>query len=133
MIYFIYKLGLSGWTLVAFLLAYIVAIGFSIIAHEFAHAFVATKFGDPTPKAMKRLSFNPANHFDLWGIFSFLLVGFGWAKPVVVNPLNFRNYNRGRRWVAVAGIITNLILAIFFSAFYFFFTDALIASGNLFN
>ena len=132
MIYYIYKLGLSGWTLIAFLFAYIIAIGFSIIAHEFSHAYVATKFGDPTPKAFKRLSFNPLNHFDIWGIFSFLLVGFGWAKPVPINPLNFRNYNRGRRWVSVSGVITNLILAIFFSAFYYFFYGYLMSTGNLF-
>lgn len=132
MIYYIYKLGLSGWTLVAFWLAYILAIYFAIVLHEISHAFVATKLGDPTPKMSKRLSFNPVNHFDLWGIFCFLIVGFGWAKPVPVNPLNFRNYNRGRRLVAISGVITNLILAIFFSAFYYFFYETLVTSGNLF-
>lgn len=132
MLYFIFTLGLSGWTLFAFLMAYLVAITFSIIAHEFSHAFVAYKFGDPTPKQFKRLSFNPINHFDMMGIFCFLIVGFGWAKPVPVNPLNFRQYNKGRRWVSLAGILTNLVLAIFFSAFYFFFSSKLINGGNLF-
>lgn len=132
MLYFVFTLGLSGWTLFAFLMAYFVAITFSIVAHEFSHAFVAYKFGDPTPKLFKRLSFNPINHFDMLGILSFLLVGFGWAKPVPVNPLNFRNYNRGRRWVSLAGILTNFVLAIFFSAFYFFFSAKLLVGGNLF-
>ena len=132
MIYFIYRLGLSGWELVAFLLAYVFAICMSVVLHEFSHAFVAYKLGDPTPKVMKRVSLNPANHIDPFGALSFLLVGFGWAKPVVVNPLNFRNYNRGRRLVSLAGVTTNLILGIFFSAFYFFFSDKLIANGNIF-
>lgn len=132
MIYYIFSLGITGWNLIAFLLAYIVAISFAITAHEYSHAFMAYKFGDPTPKLTKRLSLNPLNHFDIWGILCFALVGFGWAKPVMINPMNFRNYNKGRRWVSVIGILTNLVLAIFFSAFYFFFFDKLIALGNMF-
>ena len=132
MIYYIYSLGLSGWDLVALLLAYVIAIMVAIIAHEYSHALMAYKFGDPTPKLTKRLSFNPARHFDLAGILCFALVGFGWAKPVLINPLNFRNYNKGRRWVSVIGILTNLVLAIFFSAFYFFFFADLLAVGNMF-
>lgn len=132
MIYYIFTLGLSGWDLVAFLLAYVIAITFAITAHEYSHALMAYKFGDPTPKLMKRLSLNPANHFDTWGVLCFLLVGFGWAKPVQINPLNFRNYNKGRRWVSIIGIPTNLVLAIFFSGFYYFFFGKLLAIGNTF-
>lgn len=132
MIFFIFALGISGWSLAAFALAYILAIALSMSLHEFSHAIVAYKMGDPTPKAQKRLSLNPLNHIDTWGIISFLLIGFGWAKPVQVNPLNFRNYNRGRRLVALSGVTTNLILGIIFSAFYYFFGDGLIASSNIF-
>lgn len=132
MIYYIFNLGITGWNLIAFLLAYVIAICFAITAHEYSHALMAYKFGDPTPKLTNRLSLNPINHFDMWGILCFLLVGFGWAKPVMINPLNFRNYNKGRRWVSVIGILTNLVLAIFFSAFYFFFFDKLIGMGNMF-
>ncbi len=132
MIYFIFTLGLSGWNLIAFLVAYVIAICFSILAHEYSHALVAYKFGDPTPKLLKRLSLNPLNHFDMWGIISFLVIGFGWAKPVPVNPNNFRNYNRGRRWVSLSGILTNLIFAFVFSAFYYFFFDKLLSMGNVF-
>lgn len=132
MIYYIYSLGLSGWNFVSFLLAYVLAITFAITAHEYSHALMAYKFGDPTPKLTKRLSLNPFRHFDLMGVLCFALVGFGWAKPVMINPLNFRNYNKGRRWVSIIGILTNLVLAIFFSAFYYFFFDKLIATGNMF-
>ena len=132
MLYFLYKLNISGWELAALISAYIVAIAFAIVAHEFSHAFVALKCGDPTAKQMKRVSLNPFNHFDILGILSFLFIGFGWAKPVPVNPLNFRNYNKGRRLVAVSGVITNFVLAVFFSAFYFFFSSNLIANGNVF-
>lgn len=132
MLYFILRSGLTGWELVALVLAYIIAITISIVMHEFSHAFVAYKLGDKTAKEQKRVSLNPFNHFDIFGILSFFIVGFGWAKPVPVNPLNFRNYNRGRRLVSLAGVGANLILAIIFSAFYFFFTDKFIASGNMF-
>lgn len=132
MIYYIFTLGLSGWSLVALALAYVIAIVFAIVAHEFSHAFVATKFGDPTPKLAGRLSLNPARHFDMWGILSFLLVGFGWAKPVPINPLMFRNYKRGMRLTSLAGIGTNLLFAIFFSAFYYFFGGSLLGASNVF-
>lgn len=132
MIYFIYTLGISGWTLVAFLLAYVLAIVVAIVTHEYSHAYVATKFGDPTPKLAGRLTLNPVKHFDMWGVLCFIMIGFGWAKPVPINPLAFRNYKKGTRLTALSGIITNLVLAIFFSAFYYFFGGALIGSSNMF-
>lgn len=79
--------------------------------HEFAHAFIAVKCGDPTPRLMGRLSFNPLAHFDLIGLACFVLTGFGWAKPVVVNPSNFRHYKRDSVFVSVAGVVANFILA----------------------
>lgn len=82
--------------------------------HEFAHAFAAKMNGDDTAKMMGRYTLNPFKHFDILGLASFMLVGFGWAKPVPVNPYNYRNYKAGSIWVAVAGVIANYILAFLF-------------------
>lgn len=79
--------------------------------HEFAHAYAAVKNGDYTPKLMGRYTLNPLAHFDLVGLCCFALVGFGWAKPVPVNPSNFNNYKKGCIWVAIAGVLANFILA----------------------
>ncbi len=79
--------------------------------HEFAHAFVAVKYGDITPKINNRYTLNPFAHFDALGLICFCLAGFGWAKPVPVNPYNFKNYKWGCFWVAIAGVIANYLLA----------------------
>lgn len=79
--------------------------------HEFAHAFSAVKSGDDTPKLMGRYSLNPLRHFDPLGLVCMVLVGFGWAKPVVVNPDNFKHRTLDSLWVAVSGVLTNLITA----------------------
>lgn len=79
--------------------------------HEFAHAFVAYRCGDPTAKMCHRLSLNPFRHFDLVGLIMFALVGFGWAKPVPINPTNFRHYRRGIILTSIAGIVMNIIAA----------------------
>lgn len=77
------------------LIASFLAVVVVLTLHEFAHAFVAYKCGDPTPKWNRRLTLNPARHFDLMGLIFFTLVGFGWAKPVPVNPDNFKKYRLG--------------------------------------
>lgn len=92
--------------------------GFSIIAlalpiHEFAHAWMATRLGDPTPRMQGRLTLNPAAHVDPVGAVLILLFGFGWARPVQWNPGYIRiNQRLGRIMVAFAGPLSNLILAI---------------------
>lgn len=96
--------------LVARFAAVIVIITF----HEFAHAFVAYKCGDPTAKFAGRMTLNPMKHFDPLGIVSFVLVGFGWASPVPVNPYNFKNYRSGCFWTSAAGVITNYLMAFLF-------------------
>ncbi len=96
------------------MLARFVAVVAVITFHEFAHAFVAYKCGDPTAKFEGRMTLNPAKHFDLLGIFAFVFVGFGWAKPVPVNPNNFKDYRKGSFWTAAAGIITNYAMAFVF-------------------
>ncbi|MDD4110284.1 MAG: site-2 protease family protein [Clostridia bacterium] len=106
--------GLTGIEILIFVLAYFIAITFCLMAHELSHAFVAYKCGDDTPKRTGRLSLNPLNHFDLIGTLSFFIIGFGWAKPVQINPLKFRNYKKNMAFVSLAGILTNLILAFLF-------------------
>ena len=79
--------------------------------HEFAHGFAAVKCGDFTPKLYKRYTLNPFAHFDIYGLLCFLFVHFGWAKPMPVNPNNFKNYKLGCFWTSIAGVLANLLLA----------------------
>lgn len=132
MLYFILALNLSGWDILTAVLGYLCAMAVGIVFHEVAHAFVAHKCGDDTAKLMGRVSFNPFAHLDPMGMLMFLFVGFGWAKPVPVNELNFRNFKRGQRLVSMAGIVTNLVLAFIFSGLYYFFFPYLISHSNLF-
>lgn len=82
--------------------------------HEFAHAFVANRLGDPTAKQMGRLSLNPLVHLDLLGTAMLFIANIGWAKPVPVNPIAFRNPKRDLLWVSLAGPGSNLLLAFIF-------------------
>ena len=78
----------------------------SLTLHEFAHSLTAYKMGDPTPKLMGRLTLNPFKHLSLGGFLMFVLLGIGWAKPVPINPLNFKRYRKGIRLVSISGILT---------------------------
>ncbi len=84
----------------------------SLILHECAHGYVALKCGDPTAKMLGRLSLNPARHLHPLGTLCMFLFGFGWAKPVPVNPRNFRDYRRDDFLVSIAGITVNLTIFI---------------------
>ncbi len=86
-----------------------------IAVHEFSHAFVADWLGDPTPRAMGRVSLNPARHLDSTGTILLLVGGFGWGKPVQFNPYRMRNAKRGTTLVAAAGPVSNLLLAVVFA------------------
>ena len=101
----------TGIEFIIFFLAYLIVVIMSLTLHEFAHAFVAYKNGDSTPKMQGRISLNPLKHIDLIGIICCAFFGFGWAKPVEINPSNFRNVKKGTAWTSVAGVIVNLILA----------------------
>ncbi len=83
----------------------------TIVAHELAHGTVALWMGDPTAKNAGRLTLNPLKHLDPIGALSMLLFRFGWAKPVPINPLRFRNRKLGMILVSAAGAFTNLLLA----------------------
>ena len=95
------------------LLASLIAVVVVLTLHEFAHAFVAYKCGDPTAKFSGRMTLNPMKHFDPIGIFLFVFARFGWAKPVPINPNNFRNRKWGSFWTSAAGILVNYLTAFF--------------------
>lgn len=90
---------------------YLIGIVFALTIHEFAHAWAAVKSGDDTPRLMGRLSLNPASHIDMLGGLMFILVGFGWGKPVVYNPLRLR-HRRQELYIALAGPAINLLAAL---------------------
>lgn len=96
-------------------LAFLFAIVFALVLHEVAHGLVALWNGDTTAKMYGRLSLNPLKHFDIFGLLMMLLVGFGWAKPVPVDPRNFKKYKTGCVTVSIAGILTNILLAFIFA------------------
>ena len=100
------------------IIASFIAVAVVLSLHEFAHAFVAYKCGDVTPKLNGRLTINPIAHFDLLGLLMFTFAGFGWAKPVPINPYNFRHYKRGLGFTAVAGVVMNYITAFLFYPVY---------------
>lgn len=84
----------------------------ALTLHEVAHGYVAYRLGDPTARALGRLSLNPLKHLDPLGTIAFFFIKFGWAKPVPVNPRYFKNPKRDMLWVALAGPATNLTLAV---------------------
>ena len=93
------------------LLASIVVVFIALPLHECAHGLVAKKLGDPTASNMGRLTLNPLAHFDPIGTTALILVGFGWAKPVPVNPYYFKNRKNGMALTALAGPLSNLLMA----------------------
>lgn len=103
----------------------------AITFHEFAHAWVADKLGDDTPRRQGRLNLNPLSHLDPIGVILLLTAGFGWGKPVQINPNNFNRtvtLRKGNALVSIAGPIMNFILAIIFSVI----CGLLLAFGNEF-
>ncbi|GAB7386210.1 site-2 protease family protein [Bacillaceae bacterium] len=98
------------------LLYRIVAFVIAFSVHEWAHAYVAYRLGDPTAKGEGRLTLNPLPHIDPLGLLMILFGPFGWAKPVPVNPFHFRGNRRlGMVYVAAAGPLTNFILGLLFA------------------
>ena len=97
---------------------YAVAIVLSLVLHECAHALMAYRCGDPTAKYFGRLTLNPLKHLDPIGTLCLVFLGFGWAKPVPVNPRNYRNGTRDDFLVSIAGIVTNFTLYLAFTILY---------------
>lgn len=95
------------------------ALLIAISMHEYAHAYVSYKLGDDTAKNMGRLSINPFVHLDLFGTIFLVLFGFGWAKPVGINPNKFKNRKTGMLLSAIAGPVMNILVA-FVAAFIYY-------------
>jgi Zn-dependent protease len=93
------------------LLLQIPALLLAVTVHELAHGLVADRLGDPTARLNGRLTLNPLPHIDPLGALAFILVGFGWAKPVPVNAYNLRHPVRDMAWIAAAGPLSNFALA----------------------
>jgi Zn-dependent protease len=83
--------------------------------HEFAHAWVSDRLGDPTPRRQGRVTINPMAHIDWIGFIALLLVGFGWGKPVQIDPSYYKHRRRDEFLVAIAGVTMNLIIAVILS------------------
>jgi len=101
----------------------------ALSAHEAAHGWVANRCGDPTAKLMGRITLNPLKHIDPVGFLCMLFAGFGWAKPVPVDPLLFRNYRKDDLRVSLAGITANLLL--FIISFAILMSASTIAYANV--
>lgn len=93
----------------------------SVVIHEVSHGYTAQMFGDPTPRLQGRLTLNPIKHLDILGslvvpFLTFIAGGviFGWAKPVEINPYNMANPKKGELFTALAGPVSNLVLALVF-------------------
>ncbi len=95
-----------------YILSTLVVVFLTLPIHEFAHGFAAVKLGDNTPRWQGRLTLNPFAHIDYMGSLAILLFGFGWAKPVGVNPRNFKNSKIGMAIVAFAGPLSNIIMSL---------------------
>jgi Zn-dependent protease len=102
------------------------ALMIAVILHEYAHGWVAEKMGDPTARLAGRLTLNPIPHIDPFGTILlpalFIILGspviFGWAKPVPINPMNFRDLRKGTFLVSIAGVTMNVFLALLFGLLY---------------
>lgn len=90
-----------------------IILGLSL--HEFAHAWMSDRLGDSTPRRQGRLTINPAAHIDWLGFIALLLVGFGWGKPVMIDPSYYKHRRRDEFLVAIAGVTMNLIIAVILS------------------
>lgn len=105
------------------------AILIAITFHEYAHGKMASLLGDPTPARTGRLSLNPLKHLDFFGTLMLLVVGFGWAKPVQINPMYFKDRRKGMVYTSLAGPIMNLTLAyLAIFSFHFFRPSGMIFS-----
>lgn len=110
--------GYSGIELFILLFARVFVVFCVLPLHEFAHAYVATKLGDQTARLSGRLTISPFAHLDAIGAIMIFLVGFGYAKPVPVNPHNFKDPKKGMAITAIAGPLSNIIMAIVFMFLY---------------
>jgi len=101
-----FSLSVSG------IISRVITLIIALTVHEFSHAYVADRFGDDTPRSLGRLTLNPIKHLDVIGSLMLIIMGFGWAKPVPVNPGKLRQHSRSAlMWVSLAGPVSNLMMA----------------------
>lgn len=118
--------GASGIEIAILFLARLFVVFCTLPVHEYAHAFVGDKLGDKTARLSGRLTLNPMAHIDILGAIMILFVGFGYAKPVPVNPRNFKNPKKGMALTALAGPFSNILMAVVFM----FLSNVLSLFGN---
>lgn len=119
------------WSKVTDALILIIPALLCITFHELCHGLVAYKLGDNTAKNAGRLTLNPIKHIDILGLIMIIIFKFGWAKPVPVNMNNFKNPKRGMAVTALAGPVSNIVLAAFVMLIYGFFYNALASGGTV--
>lgn len=102
----------------------------AIIIHELAHGYAALSQGDPTAKMAGRLTLNPVAHFNLLGFLMMMTVGIGWARPVPINPYNFKKYKKGCFIVSIAGVLANFILVLITAILYVLFIKFVVGTIN---
>ena len=107
------------------------ALLIALTIHEYAHARVAVWMGDDTPKVMGRLSLNPIVHLDPFGLIMLWLFKFGWAKPVPINPNNFKNWRKGTILVSLAGPGANVMMAFLAAIIYGILAKLQLLSGSV--
>ncbi len=128
----IFRGNMSFGEVIAYILAMLVIIFLVLPFHEWAHAFTAYKLGDTSIKYRGRLSFNPLAHIDVAGSIFLLCFGFGWAKPVPIDPRNFKNEKTGMAVTALMGPVANLVAA-FAGALIYYAILAFLPMSSLYN
>ena len=111
MLYDLINHNIDFTTFILYVISALIVILITLPIHEWAHGFAATKLGDPTPRYQGRLTLNPLAHIDYIGSLMIFLFGFGWAKPVQVNPRYFKNPKRDMAITAFAGPLSNIVVA----------------------
>lgn len=114
----------------------VVSVMLCLTIHETCHGLAALSLGDPTAKSMNRLSLNPLRHIDWLGLLMMFTMGFGWAKPVPVDPRYFKNPKKGMALTALAGPVSNFMLAfslILFSKAIYLYADYTLVWDVIFN
>ena len=134
MLFTIFSLGLTPQEIVINLCIYLAALLFSFSVHEYMHAWTAYKCGDDTAKMLGRLNLRPTSHIDPMGFAAMMLMGFGWAKPVPINPnkmTRFKKRETSVRFVSLAGVASNFVIA-FAANLILIIAEVLIRRGGVF-
>lgn len=118
------------WSFITDTLLAVIPALICITLHELSHGVVACWLGDDTAKRMGRLTLNPIRHIDWWGLVMMVVFKFGWAKPVPVNMYRFKNPRKGMAITALAGPVSNILIAVVFLALYGLLYRPLYISGG---